>query len=357
MTEEKRQSVRSRAPEERASPADQASKRQRVVTTPDEVPPMAGDRYVQRRNQLYSARARRQTYTHLTPRTLAQTGVPASSGQMRAVKRLPRYHPSPIPVRSGRRGRGRNVLWRLLALFTLLALVGLGANFALSGAAFRISQVSIVGTHNTLLVQAIQHMGIQGQNIFLIDVAAVSARIELLPMVASARLEKQWPDRLQVVISERIPAILWQASNSTFGIDKNGVVLAPALQSASASTLRTVVDMSKRAGAAALRPGSRLPTSDIAFALAVFEKLPQAAGTTDFVLNYTAAAGRGDGAYIVASKAGWVAYLGGADDANPLDNRLVELQQILLLAQQQQLNLATIDLRFGFRPVYTLKKM
>jgi hypothetical protein len=55
------------------------------------------------------------------------------------------------------------------------------------------------------------------------------------------------------------------------------------------------------------------------------------------------------------SSNGWLAYLGAADDNNPLDNRLIELQQILNMAQQKQLNLATIDLRFGLRPVYRLK--
>jgi len=34
---------------------------------------------------------------------------------------------------------------------------------------------------------------------------------------------------------------------------------------------------------------------------------------------------------------------------------LVELQQILSRAQQQQLNLATVDLRYGLRPVFTVK--
>jgi len=63
----------------------------------------------------------------------------------------------------------------------------------------------------------------------------------------------------------------------------------------------------------------------------------------------------GRGSYIVESSTGWQAYLGGASDANPLDNRLIELQQILALAQEEQLNLATIDLRYGLRPVYTLK--
>ena len=42
-------------------------------------------------------------------------------------------------------------------------------------------------------------------------------------------------------------------------------------------------------------------------------------------------------------------------DANPLGNRLLELQKMLQLAQEQQLKIATIDLRYGLHPVYTLK--
>jgi hypothetical protein len=34
---------------------------------------------------------------------------------------------------------------------------------------------------------------------------------------------------------------------------------------------------------------------------------------------------------------------------------VIELQQILALAHKQQLDLATIDLRYGLHPVYTLK--
>jgi len=99
----------------------------------------------------------------------------------------------------------------------------------------------------------------------------------------------------------------------------------------------------------------------VTFALQVFERLPQVAGVTTFTLRYgpvTSGGGsssNGNGSFIVASPQGWIAYLGGADDTNPLDNRLIELQQILSRAQQQQLNLATIDLRFALHPVFTVK--
>src|SRR2546421_499271 len=66
--------------------------RQRVVTRPDAVQPAAGERYVERRNRMYSSRARSQAYPSVVPRTLSQTGVPSSGGQVRPNKRsLPRY--------------------------------------------------------------------------------------------------------------------------------------------------------------------------------------------------------------------------------------------------------------------------
>lgn len=353
------------------------STRQRVVTKHHEVQPSAGESYVQRRNQLYSARAKAPTHHESVvrkPRTLAQTGAPAVSGQMRVLKRPLPYHHTPVPARSGRRqARRSGLLWRVLSIFIPLLLLVLGANFALTSSAFRVEQVSVIGAHNDILVQSIQHMGMQGQNIFLIDVVALTARIEMLPMVASAGLEKQWPNQLQVTVTERTPVLLWRTAYGTYSVDRQGVVIAPMDQTAGAETLMTVVDGrrgntsgGKGTGVRDVRPGVKLNASDIAFAAAVFADLPKVTGVTDFTLRYsdTMPAGLarepgtkgGKGVYIIESKAGWIAYLGGANDANPLHNRLIELQQILALAQREQLNLATIDLRFGLRPVYTLKQ-
>jgi hypothetical protein len=115
-----------------------------------------------------------------------------------------------------------------------------------------------------------------------------------------------------------------------------------------------------------LRPGTHLNPGDIAFALEVFTRLPQIIGTSSFQLRfdgtiYTGSLLNSDtqmsrGSFTVASSSGWIAYLGGADDTNPLENRLIELQHILALAQQQQLSLASVDLRYGLRPVYTLQQ-
>jgi hypothetical protein len=258
-------------------------------------------------------------------------------------------------------------LWRIFGFFAVVVMMMLGANFALTSSAFRVAQVSVVGTHNDLLVSSIQHMGMQGQNIFLIDVVALTDRIEMLPVVASANLEKQWPNQLQVSVTERTPALLWQTPHGTYSVDRHGVVIAPASETMGADALMTVVDMPQRGKISGgkgteIHPGVQLNAADIAFAMTVFADLPKVAGITDFSLRYidtmpaVLANMGGHGGYVVESKAGWTAYLGGANDANPLNNRLIELQQILTLAQREQLSLATIDLRFGLRPVYTLKQ-
>ena len=384
MTEEKRQPREQIAYHtyKRPAGADQSARsvhvsdNSRQVTGPqrrvkqlDHVQPTAGEEFVHRRNQLYSARASSSTYntrmTPLTPRTLAQTGVPATNGRMHAIhparKALSQQHSSPIPVRSGRtQGRRSGFLWKILGLFALLAIVVLGASYALTSTAFRIAQVDVIGTHNDALVSNIQHMGMQGQNIFLIDVTTLNTRIDALPMVASASLEKQWPNQLQITVVERQPVLLWKTGQNMYSVDKTGVVIAAASQTAAANTLPVVVDMrgSTKSNASVIRPGTQLNQADIAFAGAVFTGLAKV-GVSNYALRYVSTGGQGtlgtNGSYVVASTSGWLAYLGGSNDANPLSNRLIELQQILTFAQQQQINLATIDVRYGLRPVYTAK--
>jgi hypothetical protein len=353
--------------------AEQATSSQssRMVSMPEAVKPKAWDSYVQRRDRLYEARSRGGRKDEVIPRRLAQTGTSIAGSQARyARKLLPKSNPTPVPVRSGQFQRRRGLLWKILGLFTGLALLALACTYALTGPAFRVEQVSVVGAHSDALAQQIQQMGMQGQNIFLIDVAGLTDRIEDLPQVASVNLQKQWPNQLVITVQQRVPALLWQTSYGTFSVDGQGVVITSASAIQDAHQLMTVKDLASytRAGKAAARhiqPGDRLNAADIAFAAQVFRTLPALTGIKTFTLLYdntgSAASNGGQedttsaGAFIVESQAGWVAYLGGSGDANPLYNRLVELQQILLLAQQQQLNLATIDVRYGLRPVYTLR--
>lgn len=344
-------------PSSRGTARAETAHPRRVVRMPDSVvepTPWAERQAIQRRAHANSHAS--YSNSRLKPRTLAQTGAPAASGQMRVVKPLPKQRSSsPVPVRSGRKARG-GFLGRLLGFFAVVVIGIVGITFALTSSTFRVQQVNVVGTSNTALVDTIEHMGMQGQNVFLLDTAAFTALIAGIPLVASVSMGKQLPNSLTVTVVERTPVLLWQTKQGTYSVDKTGMVIAPASETSGADHLMTVVDMRNSGGKApqAVHPGVRLNGGDIAFATEVFAHLPQLTGINNFKLLYDNA-GQGNGSFTVESSDGWIAYLGGADNANPLDNRLIELKQILALAQHQQLNLATIDLRYGLRPVYTLK--
>jgi POTRA domain-containing FtsQ-type protein/cell division protein FtsQ len=346
---------RSKREEQSSSASINPDARRRVVTMPQEI--VQPTRWADRQAHQRSAHAEPRTRNRSVKRTLARTGMPAPDGQIRLIRPLPRPTiAAQVPVRSGRQHARNGSFWRrFLTLFALLAIGILGVSFALSSTNFRVQQIDIMGTQNRKLVDSIQNMDIQGQNIFLLDVGELTTRIEALPMVASANLSKQLPNLVIINIVERTPVLLWQTQQGTFSVDSKGVVIAPASDTTGTDHLMTVVDA--RDGAAQqVHPGALLNKADIAFATQVFARLPQLSGISSFTLRYDVVPRQGGhGSFIVVSSNGWLAYLGGADDNNPLDNRLIEFQQILSMAQQKQLNLATIDLRFGLRPVYTLR--
>jgi hypothetical protein len=346
--------------------------RQRVVTTPHAIVHPAGWTAMAQRRERQRRSAEPSVVDQggrpLVARSLGQTAVRASSGQMRAVRPEARkpLPVRPIPRRSSRRRRPGGRLWKMLAGLLVLLIAGVGSAFALAGPAFRIQQVTVVGTQNRALIAQIQHLGMQGQNIFLVDTQALSRRIAALPLVASASVERTWPDQLQVTVSERQPVLLWQTRHGSYSVDRSGVVMAPASSTPGASHLRTVVDMRDTRTTAGIQPGAHLDARTIAFANQIFQSASALTGINTFILRYESkiyVSNAGPSAdqmvshatFVIASPAGWVAYLGGPDDANPLVNRLRELQRILVMAQQKGLHLATIDLRFGPNVAYTLQ--
>lgn len=351
---------------------------QRVVSIPDADPSTAWNTFAQRQEQRRRARDR-PVYEEVVPvatRTYAQTGIRATSGRLKAIRRLPAYASSPVPTRSGHRQGKRGFLWKLLSLFVGIIALVFVANLVLAGNAFRIEQINIVGMHNDVLTHTIQHLGIQGQNIFLLNVMVLEGRIEASSLVASVHISKQWPDQVTISVVERRPVLLWKTAQGTYSVDNQGIVIAPADETSGGAHLPMVIDTgsqakvrssSEKTGSQVVKihSGVRLNQEDITFAMDVFNRLPQLTGINNFTLRYSgtiyantgAQSGRsgGKGSYIVESPSGWLAYLGGSSDVNPLDNRLIELQQILTLVQRQQSNLATVDLRYGLDPVYTLK--
>lgn len=331
----------------------------RRVTTPQAAvqPPSWAERHA----RVSHAQSKQLTQGRLVPRTFAQTGAPAPIGQRRTNKPLPRRRSRmAVPVR--RRG-GFSRFWRrLFGLLIIVAALGAGLNFALNNATFHVQQVRIAGTHDADLISAIQHMGMQGQDIFLLNQTAVLKQLDAWPLVRSARLDIQLPNTVTVTVQERVPVVLWQSGRTTYALAQDGTVLAPLSALSDSQGLPTVVD--NRQGVH-MRPGARLDAAQIAFAQQLAQQLPNVQGVAPFRLQYvnritvngqTVPANQaGAGSYVVVSAHGWQAYMGDAVNAISLKDRVLELQEVLHIAQQEHVQLATIDVRFGWRPTYTVQ--
>jgi hypothetical protein len=352
----------------------------RRVTVPPGDPSHAGNTFVERqrrRRERAQSSTRSDGQTQYVARTLAQTGTRAPSGRAPLVRPPVPSQQSPVPTRSGQQKPKRNRIWRLLGILTVMAITIMLSDFVLTSEVFRIGKVRVIGTHNDALIKRIQKMGIQGQNIFLLDVTGLTSKMDAWSEVDTADLSKQWPDQLVISIQERVPVVLWQTAKGTFSVDSQGMVIAPIGNTAEENHLSRVINLSSsqqgqqtntNKSRGPLRPGTWINKTDVAFVVATLKQLPIVTGkpadsyklyydgTMYSSINRTSEEGtESNGSYIIENFVeNWKAYLGSASDPNPLSNRLLELRSILDLAQEQQLSVATIDLRYGLHPVFTL---
>ncbi|HEY9079553.1 cell division protein FtsQ/DivIB [Magnetovibrio sp.] len=91
---------------------------------------------------------------------------------------------------------------------------------------FTVQDVLVTGRGETQRDDLLEAMAIaRGTPILTYDFQAAKARVESLPWVLQARIERLLPDTLVVHIIERHPMALWQNQGQFSLIDDNGVVI------------------------------------------------------------------------------------------------------------------------------------
>ncbi len=95
-------------------------------------------------------------------------------------------------------------------------------------AGFRVEDVEVVGRSQTDPKYLLAAAGLnRGYPILAFSPEAARARIESLPWVASAAVERHLPDTVSITIVERKPIALWQHNEKISLIDSAGVNLGP----------------------------------------------------------------------------------------------------------------------------------
>lgn len=93
-------------------------------------------------------------------------------------------------------------------------------------AGLAVGDVLVTGRRETDPATLLEVVGVErGMPILAVDLEAVQHRVEALPWVKQARVERHLPDTLFITLTERRPLALWQRHRSLALVDEDGVVI------------------------------------------------------------------------------------------------------------------------------------
>jgi len=89
-----------------------------------------------------------------------------------------------------------------------------------------LENVDVVGRHRQSAASILAALGVKrGMPMLEIDLAAAQARLQALPWVRRAEVERQLPDTLFIRLTEREPFAFWQRNGTLSLIDRDGTVI------------------------------------------------------------------------------------------------------------------------------------
>ena len=101
---------------------------------------------------------------------------------------------------------------------------------AANAAGFRVTGIALSGNKHLNREEILARAGVTGKTALLFfDVADARARLLADPWIADATIQKLYPDRLQITLTEREAFALWQKNGRISVVGSDGTVLEPFL--------------------------------------------------------------------------------------------------------------------------------
>jgi len=267
----------------------------------------------------------------------------AKPGRARRVVRKP-----DAEQRGVRRRETPQPVWRItprqariaLAGSTLALLVSVGW-WAWHSPWLTVHDIEVSGASQVPASQIMEAAGIDGASVFTLDLSAAEARIESLPKISDATLERHGWTSVSIHVQERTPWGNWQMNGVNVPVDIDGYVLdgPPAPEGAP-----VIIEVDPKR---VLNPGDRLEPDAIQLAARLIDEADTAFGREVMLLAY-----REDAGLTVAlsspeinEKPVWVTF----GDSRDYDYKVAALYVLFEQAKERKLALNAVDLRFGNR--------
>lgn len=129
-------------------------------------------------------------------------------------------------TRRARRARIRRIRKVVVALAVLGGLAGGGVALTRSSL-FAVDGIQVAGVTTLSRDQILSSSGLRvGMNVLSVKTQTVEERLERLPLVADATVERIYPSKVKIVIRERVPAAAARLSGAWWLIEASGTMIA-----------------------------------------------------------------------------------------------------------------------------------
>lgn len=228
-------------------------------------------------------------------------------------------------------------LLRILVLLAVGALLFKGGQSALRSQSLRLEKFEVEGNTEARMSSdtVVKATGVElGDHLLRISTEDVAARLEKLPWVASARVERILPSTLRIAVDERQAWLVVQTGQGPFLVDADGLVLQQG-----SDKLVTVTGMPL----GALAPGSRIATPEFSHSARILQSLPGPIRST-----VSSVSAESIDRIQLLTAGGPVIYYGAAEQ---MEEKNFAAQTLLDRAKGPREGVGIIDVRVPSRPV------
>jgi cell division protein FtsQ len=217
-----------------------------------------------------------------------------------------------------------------------LGLLASGGAWLWSSPVFRVNHVEVQGNERIGTDAIIARIDLLGESMFTADLAGAQRQLYDLPLVHAVNIQREWPSTVRVTVEERRAWGTWEQNGVRYTIDRDGVVLGTVPPPEGSPVVRSAEQGTRE-------QGDRVDYQAVDAAAEIYERLPRQLGTTVTEVAYLVGKG-----VQVTTASGEIALLG---DSSSIAYKLAVWAAIRRDAQVRGINYASIDLRYGNRPV------
>jgi cell division septal protein FtsQ len=230
---------------------------------------------------------------------------------------------------------------RIVVMAAVISMALAGAWWAYHSPFLTIQNVNVVGATAVPVDDVQRAAALEGNSTFGLDLASAETRIEAMPKVREATVEKLGWDTVRITIEERVPWGSWQINGVNVPVDIDGHVLDGVAAPIGSPVIQEIDPKH------AIVAGDRLDPGAIVLADRLVRESQTAFGRRVAALLYRQSAGLTVilESQDVGGEALWVTF----GDSRDYDYKVAALFVLMQQAREQDLALHVVDLRFGDR--------